>query len=343
MLPRFLTRKSSVRTNRTSRPALSGETHELRDDLGVVQHVEKIESAEDARRPGWGNVFKLTKKKVAEDNLSIVAAGVAFYVFLGLIPALGALISIYGLLSDPIMIQKQFGSLEGLLPGEVITLLNEQMSRIANQSSGATLGALLGTLLALWSGAKAIKSVMVGLNIAYHEKETRNFVHLNGTALGLTFAGTLGIILAIGIIVALPPILTFLHISGIAGVFVSLVRWPVLGLLALFGFALIYRYGPDRDRSSLLWISSGAVIGTALWLIASLGFSFYVSHFGNYNKTYGSLGAVVVLLLWFVLSAYILLLGAEINSIIEHHPAERGDRMAERLQRLSTPVRKRSR
>jgi membrane protein len=335
MLSRSRRKRAPISVQQTATQDLDEQQRGLRREVDLDEQEERLECAEHARRPPLRKVFQLTKKRIARDNLSMIAAGVAFYVFLGLIPALGALISIYGLVSNPEMIQKQFSSLAGMLPSEVITILDEQMTRIALQATGATIGALVGTFLALWSGAKAMKSVITGLNIAYHESETRGLVRLNGTALALTFIGVMGIILAVAIIVAVPPLLSFLRISGIAGGLVSFIRWPILGLLALCGFALVYRYGPDRDRSSAPWISSGALLGVALWLILSLGFSFYASHFANYNKTYGSLGAVVVLLLWFLLSAYVLLIGAEVNSIVENCATKRGDRMAERVQKLS--------
>jgi membrane protein len=279
------------------------------------------EKPSEIPKQGWRDILWRTKERVKNDNLSIVSAGIAFYVFLGLIPALGALISIYGLAADPATIRDQLSSLRGALPQEVITILNDQMIRIAQQSAGATVGALFGTLLALWSGAKAIKSLMVGLNIAYHERETRGFLRLNGTALALTLAGTLGIIIAIGIIVAVPPLLSYVRLEQGAALAVSLIRWPLLGFLAFMGFAVVYRYGPERDRAKWRWVSWGAAVATIIWLGASAAFSYYTAHFAKYNQTYGSLGAVVVLLLWFVLSAYVVLLGAELNAELEHQTA----------------------
>ena len=253
-----------------------------------------------------------------EDNLSIVAAGVAFYVFLGLIPALGALVSIWGLVADPVTMQQQISSMSGFLPQEAITILDDQMSSIASKPSGATLGAIIGILLSVWSGAKAMKSVMMALNITYDEKETRGFFRLNLTALVLTIAGIFGFLAAIGIIVALPVVLDKIGLDSTAAALVKIVRWPLLAVFAVLGLGVLYRYAPDRDPARWRWVSWGAVLATIVWLAISAGFSFYVSNFGNYNKTYGSLGAVVVFLLWFLLSAYVVLFGAELNAEMEH-------------------------
>jgi membrane protein len=289
------------------------------DTKGDHQHRGRpADKPSDIPKPGWKDILWRTKEQMEKDNLSIVSAGVAFYIFLGLIPALGALISIWGLVADPLTIQEQINSMAGFLPQEVIKMLNEQMARIAGEPTGATLGAIIGVLLALWSGAKAMKAVMMALNITYEENETRGFIRLNLSALALTLAGILGFMLAIGIIVALPIVLEKIGLDSTATTIVKIVRWPLLALFAMLGLGILYRYAPDRDPARWRWVSWGAFVATLLWLAVSAGFSFYASNFGNYNKTYGSLGAVVVVLLWFLISAYVVLLGAELNAEMEH-------------------------
>lgn len=268
----------------------------------------------DDPKPGWKDLLRRTKGQMAKDNLSIVAAGVAFYVFLGLIPALGAVVSIWGLVSDPATIQEQIDSMSGMLPQDVIKIVDEQMSAVSNQKAGATLGAIVGVLLAIWSGAKAMKSLMNGLNVTYGEEETRGFIRLNVTAIALTVAGIVGFLLAVGIIVALPIGLQYVGLGSTAAALVNIVRWPLLGIFAALGLGILYRFGPDRNPARRRWVSWGAVLATLMWIAGSAGFSFYVSNFGNYNKTYGSLGAVVVFLMWFLLSAYVVLFGAELNA-----------------------------
>ena len=279
------------------------------------------DTPKDIPKPGWKDILWRTKEEMKKDNLSIVAAGVAFYIFLGLIPALAALISIWGLVADPATIQQQIDSMGAFMPEEVIKMLDEQMVRIASQSTGAALGAIIGILLALWSGAKAMKAVILALNITYEENETRSFIRLNLTALALTLAGIVGFMLAIGTIVALPVVLEQIGLGSTGTAIVKIVRWPLLAVFAMLGLGILYRYAPDRDPARWRWVSWGAFLATVVWLAVSAGFSFYVSNFGNYNKTYGSLGAVVVVLLWFLLTAYVALLGAELNAEMEHQTA----------------------
>ena len=280
------------------------------------------ESPREIPKKGWKDILWRTKEQMKEDNLSMIAAGVAFYIFLGIIPAMAALISIYGLVADPATIQMQVDKMAGLLPPDVIQIVDEQMTRISEEKNKAGWGAALGILLALWSGSKAIKALILALNIAYEEEETRGFFRLNLVALGLTLAGVVAVIIAVGLIVAIPIILQQIGLSGVAETIVSVLRWPLLAAFAMGGIALLYKYAPDRDPAQWKWVSWGSVIATALWLGISAGFSYYVSNFGNYNKTYGSLGAVVVLLLWFLISAYVILMGAELNSEMEHQTAK---------------------
>jgi membrane protein len=289
-----------------------------------VSSEDRGHSAEkpaDLPKPGWKEILCRTKDDLKKHNLSMIAAGVAFYVFLGLIPALGALISIWGLVAEPATIQQQVESMSGLLPQDVVQILNDQLSRIANQPAGATLGAIIGTLLAIWSGAKAMKAVMIALNISYEEEETRGFFRLNFTAIALTLAGIVGFLLAIGAIVALPLVLERIGLDSTATALVKIVRWPLLALFAILGLGVLYRFGPDRKPPRWRWVSWGAVFATFAWLAISAGFSFYVANFGNYNKTYGSLGAVVVFLMWFLISAYMVLFGAELNAELEKQTA----------------------
>jgi membrane protein len=278
----------------------------------------------DQRKPsklGWKDTLACAKEEMKRHNLSIVAAGVAFYVFLGLIPALGAVISIWGLVAEPATIQEQVHSMTGLLPQEVIQIINDQMTRIANQPSGATIAAIIGTLLALWSGAKAMKSIMTALNITYDENETRGFFRLNLTALALTLGAIVGFLLAIGIIIVLPVALNFVGLGTTGAAIVKIFRWPLLALFAALGLGILYRYGADHHSALPRWINRGAVIATLAWIAISAGFSFYAANFGNYNKAYGSLGAVVVLLLWFMISAYVVLFGATLNAVTERRLA----------------------
>jgi membrane protein len=272
-------------------------------------------------KPGWKDILKRTKDDVRRDHVTIVAAGVAFFCLLGIVPTIAALISIYGLVSDPAQVQQQFESLRGVMPGEAYKLLNEQMQNIAKSSTAAGWGAVLGILLALWGGSKAVKALIDALNIMYHEDEKRGAIKLTMTAVLLTVAGVVIVAIAVGLIAILPAVLQSIGLGKSTETLISALRWPLLLILFLTALNALYRYGPSRDEPRWKWVTWGAVVATGLWLGVSWLFSLYVTHFGNYNKTYGSLGAVVILLMWFYVSAYVILLGAELNSEMERQTA----------------------
>jgi membrane protein len=309
--------RSSHRISDRRSVSMQPETAE-NEGSSSSDHGRNANQPSDLPKAGWKDILWRTKEEMKNDNLSIVAAGVAFYVFLGIIPALGALISVWGLIAEPAVIQQQVDSMAGMLPAQVIEILDEQMTRIASQKSSALLGTIIGVLLAVWSGAKAMKSLITALNITYAEKETRGFIRLNVTAIALTVAGIAGFLLAVGIIVVLPVALGYVGLGSTAAALVNIVRWPLLAVFAAIGLSILYQYGPDRDPARWRWVSWGAVIATIMWIAVSAGFSFYVANFGSYNKTYGTLGAVVVFLLWLLISAYTVLFGAELNAEMEH-------------------------
>lgn len=271
---------------------------------------------------GWKDIFFRTKDEVGRDNLSIVAGGVAFFMLLAIFPGIGAMVAIYGLVADPVQIQEQIAALSGILPQQAMSILQDQLSRLAEGAGGALgLGALFGILLALWSAAKGMKALITGLNIVYDETDERGFIKLNAIALGLTLAAILFAIVAIGFIVVFPAVLGFLGLSEVARVLTGVLRWPLLAIFGMIALALLYRYAPDRDEPQFRWVSWGAAAAIVLWLAASLLFSFYVKNFGSYNETYGSIGAVIILLMWFYITAFTVLLGAELNAEMEHQTA----------------------
>lgn len=314
-------RHSSSTPGRSADAVRRSERQNVPAETGSDTRGRSADKPGQIPKRGWRDILSRTKDEIKEDNLSIVAAGVAFYILLGIIPALAALISIYGLVADPATIQEQVSSMRGMLPPDVISIFDQQMTRIASESGKAGWGAAIGILLALWSGSKAVKALMTALNITYEEEETRGFFRLNLTALGLTFAGVIAVIIAVGLIVAIPIALQTVGFGQVAEMLVSILRWPLLAIFAIVALSALYRYAPDREQAQWQWVSWGAVGAAALWLAVSAGFSFYVSNFGSYNKTYGSLGAVIVLLLWFMISAYVMLLGAELNAEMEHQTA----------------------
>lgn len=268
---------------------------------------------------GWRDIAYRIKDSLDDDNISIVAAGVAFYALLAIFPALVAIVSIYGIVADPADVQRQFDLLSGILPAEARVLLSEQLRRITSQASTAlSVGVGVGVVLALWSATRGTKAFMIALNIVYGEKEKRGFFKLNTIALLLTMGSIVLAVLALGMIVVLPILLSYLDLPEIFQVLVSFLPWLLLGFSFIVGLAMLYRYGPSRSEARWRWVSWGAVAATVLWIIGSVLFSFYVANFAQYNKTYGSVGALIILLMWFFVTAYIILLGAEFNAETEH-------------------------
>ena len=269
-------------------------------------------------RPGWRDIMLRTWKEIGDDHVSLIAAGVGFYGLLALFPALAALISIWGLLFDPQQIEQQIETVSGFLPQDAAAIVTEQARKVAAGGGGLTLAAAGGILFALYSAAKGMKALIEGLNIIYDEPEERGFIKLNLVALGLTLVMIVAMLAALGAIIIVPILLGAVGLGPVAEMLVNLLRWPLLFVVALLILVIIYRYGPSRAQPRWRWVSWGAAVATVLWLLGSIAFSIYVQNFGSYNETYGSIGAVIILLMWFWLSAFSVLLGAELNAEMEH-------------------------
>ncbi|HUF55589.1 MAG TPA: YihY/virulence factor BrkB family protein [Thermohalobaculum sp.] len=269
-------------------------------------------------KPGWRDVLIRTWNEMGRDHVSMIAAGVGFYGLLALFPAIAAIISLWGLVFDPAAIESQIEQASGALPEQAAAIVEEQARSVAAGAGGVGLAAIGGLLLTLYSATKGVKSLIEGLNIIYDEEESRGFVRVNLVAFGLTLVLIVMMLAALGLIVVLPALLGVVGLGGTAETLIALLRVPLLALVAVLGLAILYRFAPSRASPRWRWISWGAVIATLLWVIGSIAFSVYVRNFGSYNETYGSIGAMIVLLMWFWLSAYIVLMGAELNSEIEH-------------------------
>lgn len=274
-------------------------------------------------RRGWRDILWRVKAEVLEDNIGLIAAGVAFYFLLAVFPMITAFLSLYGLMFDPAEAQQQVDALTDLLPEEARSLLTQQTRQLTGGSvSALSFGAIFSVLVALWSARRGTNAMTIALNIVYNEEDTRSIVR---QAL-LTFFLTVGLILffivALAIVAAAPIALQLLGLGDFAQVALDILRWPLLGLLAVFALSVLYRICPDRRSAQWRWLTPGAVFAVIVWLITSGLFSWYVSNFGNYNQMYGSVGAVVILLFWFYLTAYIFLVGAELNAEMEHQTGE---------------------
>ena len=268
---------------------------------------------------GWRDIALRVKDEISNDHVSVVAAGVAFFGLLAIFPAIGALMSIAGLVMDPASIESQLESVVAVLPENAASILQEQARAVAaNSGTGLGLAALLGILLSLYGASKGMRTLMEGMNIAYDEEEERGFIKQYAVSLALTLFLIVGLLIALGATVVIPALLGNLGLPGSLVTLIEWGRWPLLAILTVLGLAVLYRYGPSREAPAWRWVTWGSAVGTVLWIIGSIGFSIYVRNFGSYNESYGALGGVIILLTWLWLSAFIVLLGAEINSEMEH-------------------------
>jgi membrane protein len=231
-------------------------------------------------------------------------------------------VSAYGLFFNTSTITSNLSLLNDLVPGNVLGIVQEQASRIAS-NSGRTLsiGIVVGIVVSLWSAMSGVKAVIDALNVIYEQKECRSFLKLNLVALIFTLAGFAAFLLAIATIVVLPLILSPIGLGSLAETVTQIARWPLLLAVLLVGLAVLYRYGPDRRKARWEWVTVGSASAAVTWIVASVLFSWYLASFANYNATYGSLGAVVGLMIWLWLSTIVVLLGAELNAEIEHQTA----------------------
>ena len=272
---------------------------------------------------GWKQIVKRAWAEHKADNMPIIGGGVAFFGFLAIFPGLIALISIYGLVASPETVTQQIEDISTQLPDEAAQLIGEQLTSIAANSGRAlTVGLVVSILAALWTASGGVGNLVTAVNIAYDEVETRNFLKLRGLSLGLTLGAVAFVIVAFGLLAVVPVVLDALPLGIVGTILAHVVRWTLLLAMFAGSLAVVYRAAPDRDAPRFRWVSLGAVVATVLWALVSVGFSLYVDNFGSYDKTYGTIAGVIVLMLWLYLTCYLVLLGAEINSEAEHQTAQ---------------------
>ncbi|HEX2574879.1 MAG TPA: YihY/virulence factor BrkB family protein [Aquihabitans sp.] len=271
---------------------------------------------------GWKDIAKRVAKEVKADNVPLLAAGVAFYALLSLVPGIVAIVSIYGLVTEPAEVARQLESLTRTLPQDAASLITEQVEKIAGASSGKLgISVVVGILTALWSASSGMKWMLAALSLTYDEREERKFLKLRGTALLLTVGAAIALPVALGLIGATGALARALGLGDAGELAISVLRWPLLFALVIVGLAVLYKYGPDRDAPKWRWVSWGSVIAAIIWVLASAAFALYTSLAGNYQESYGSLAGVVVLMLWLFLTCFSVLLGSEINAEMEHQTA----------------------
>ncbi|WP_373319644.1 YihY/virulence factor BrkB family protein [Gluconacetobacter johannae] len=273
----------------------------------------------------WKPVLQRILRNLSSDQITLAAAGCAFYATLSLFPAISTLISIYGLVFDPQTVEPQLEMLRLMLPPSAFALIGERIHTLVAQShSSLTLNLIVSTAVALWSASAATRSIISAVNIAYDTQETRSFLRFQLMAIGMTLCAICGAVMALAVLVALPVLIDFVPARlGMAPppwsveLLVQMGGPLLLLLFVLAACALLYRFSPDRAITHWVCILPGSVAATLIWIVSSVGFSYYVSAIASYNATYGPLGAVVATMMWFFVTAYVILLGAELNAGLE--------------------------
>ena len=272
----------------------------------------------DIPRRGWWDIAMRVKREMALDNISIIAAGLALYALLAVFPALAAAVSIYGLFASPADIAAHLQQIAGNLPEEAMRILQQQLTELSQrQSDTLSVGVIVGILIALWSARKGMVALIAATNVAYDEEDKRGFFKQLFISSSFTIGAVLGFVAVLLLGVAVPLVLSFLPLGSAAEFVLLAMRWAILWGVVVLGLAVVYRFAPDRHSARWAWITPGSMVAATLWLIGSLLFALYVRNWGSYGETYGALGGVIVLLMWFYLSGYIVILGAEINAEME--------------------------
>ena len=272
---------------------------------------------------GWKDILWRSWQEISDNNIFLAAGGVTYAVLLALFPALAALVAVYALVTDPGQIQAQVDAMALVLPEQTRQMVQQELQELVSASrTSLGFGAVLGFLFALWSASRGMSGMMSALDIAYEEKERRSFLTFNLTALVLTLGVVAGGILTLALIAGLPVVADAMGLSGAMKWLSLIVQWPILLVLLTIGLAVLYRYAPDREEPQWRWVSPGALAAAVIWLVASIGFTIYVSNFASYDKTYGTLGGVVVLLTWLYISSLVVLVGAVINAQVERQTTQ---------------------
>ncbi len=272
---------------------------------------------------GWKDILLRIYHSFWDDRVMLIAAGATFYLLLALFPAFAVFVSLYGYVNDPATISEHIAFAGRFLPQAGTELLQAQLDNLVNQNpSSLSIGFIFGSLFALWSANNGIKTLFEAMNVAYGESERRSFIKLNLIALCFTLGAIFIGIVLITTVGVVPAVMALFGLRGFTETLIAAMRWPVVFLLIVVAIALIYRYGPSRNRARWSWVLFGAVLAAVVWVGASIGFSWYLQNFANYNAMYGSLGAVIGFMMWVWISSLIFIIGAEVNAEMEHQTAQ---------------------
>ena len=282
----------------------------------TASHPKQIPTA------GWRDIFMRVVQNIGRDNTSLVAAGIGLNALLAVFPALAVLVSVYGMFASPADVATDLGPFLSILPGDASKLLSDQLQTLTTPKNHTLgFGALVATIVALWNSRQGMSALMTATNIAYNQREQRGFLRQTALSIGFSVGAMFIFLVMLLVGVAVPLLLQRAPIGQGVTVAILVFRWVLLWSFAVLGFSLAYRYAPDRQPPKWRWVTWGSAIAATVWILGSLGFAAYVQNFGSYGKTYGALGGVIVLLMWFYLMGFTIVLGAEINAEMEHQTA----------------------
>jgi len=271
----------------------------------------------------WWHVLLRVITEIDNRNLGLISAGVAFYALLSLFPAIAALVAIWGFAGDPAVLMGQFEMARQFLPEEAYMLIFDQVNKlVSTDSTTLQWTSLLSLAVSIWSAKNATAAIIRGLNSVYREGHRQNTLIRYGVSIGLTLLMMVAAIIAVGLVIALPVALALFNLPFKVELLITGLKWMVLLGVMLLCIGLLYRYGPNRRGAVMPWLTPGAVFALVTWLAGSIAFSIYLRNFGSFNEVYGSLGALVALLFWLYISAFVVLIGAQINAELELQTAE---------------------
>lgn len=293
------------------------------DSLHPRAHGRTAREFWEIPRQGWRDIAVRTWTETGEDNISLLAAGVAFYSFLAFVPMLASIVLVYGIVADPSDVAGHLQTLMRILPTDAAKIVAEQLKSLTETPvTRTTIGLIIAIFLAVYGAMRGATSIIGALNVTYDERETRNFFRTTGLSFAFTLGAVLVAIVAMLAISAMSLIGTVIHLPAFAAPLITGGLWLGTALVASGLIAVVYRYGPDRENAKWTWLTPGAVFASVGALLATFLFGLYVSHYAGYNATYGALGAVVSFLMWLYVTAFVVLLGAELNAEIEHQTAQ---------------------
>ena len=283
-----------------------------------TERKPKAKSIEKKAERGWREIARVLYGNVSEHRVTAIAAGVTYFALLAMFPFIAAIVAIYGLFGDTASVGAHLDQLSSFLPGGALDVVGDQLKRAASGGKATlSFAFLVSVAISLWSANAGMKALFDALNIVYAAKETRGFLALNAVSLTFTLGAVVFMLLAIGVLVVAPAVMKYIGLETSTEWIVSVVRWPLLLGGIILGLSFIYRFGPNRENAQWHWITVGSAATSLTWIFFSMLFSYYAANFGSYNKTYGSLGAMVGFMTWMWLSAIVVLAGAEIDAVLE--------------------------